>query len=158
MTLLYKEGKTENTVAHSSIHAKESTNLFASVNHTRVTGTYVGTKFCLDTCNTNPATSPVNVVKKTTPNIRQILTAAANTQYTIVFPIGTKAFKFKDQQGNALHRISTTLGGADAADTTYFTLPNDASYEEEDLNTTAALTFYCQSDKAGRIIEIWEWT
>ena len=156
---IFKEGHSENTIQHGSIHAKESTNLLAAVNHTRVTGTQVGTKFCLDSCITNPATNPVNTVKKTAANIRQINpTPAADTEFTIVFPIGTKGFILKDQAGNAETRISTTPGGADPGDATFFTIPNDGSYQEEGMNLTAALTLYCQSDKAGRIIEIWEWT
>lgn len=53
--VFWKEGISEDTIERGTIHAKESTNLAATVNHSKVTGTNIPSKlkFCLDVCLAN---------------------------------------------------------------------------------------------------------
>jgi hypothetical protein len=107
-----------------------------------------------DELNINPDGS-LNVVFNplTTPNIQNITTVLANTEYSYTFPINTKKFKIR-ARGNAKLQLAYTLG---QTITNYITIVAGNTHEESGLSVTS-LTAYFISNKAGEVVEISSWT
>ena len=78
----------------------------------------------------------------------------ANTEYSYVFPTGTRQFSIKDRDGYAKTRIAYIVGGTSAS---YQTIDMGCTLPVSDILTTAGFTVYFQSNKAGRILEIVSW-
>ena len=158
MPLFYKQGIDEHTIERDSTWAKET--ISSLVPHERATGTELpgSDKFCQDVCIPEDA-APIPIKKSNIPNIRQIAVPAADTEFEIVLPINLQQVLIKDQEGGngSAFRVSTIAGGADPADLTFFTVPDDSSLHWDNLNLTAVRTLYCQTEDDPRIIEIWEW-
>ena len=89
----------------------------------------------------------------TTPTIYNVSMATANTEYSQVLGTNVKRFsiKLRDFQDLKLAYVSGTSG------TIFISVPAASEYHEENLKVTS-LTLYFQSDAAGQVAEIVEWT
>lgn len=112
----------------------------------------------VETLAINPDGS-INVVTSstaatTTPTIANISILTSNTEYSYVFPTGTRQFTLKDRKGDAKTRIAYTLGGTN---TTYITLDPGCTYEIGGISSLVGFAIYFQSSKDARTIEIASW-
>lgn len=100
----------------------------------------------------------INVVVQTgstaSPTLANVTILLANTEYSYVFPTGTKQFTLKDRKGDAKTRYSYTLGGTSGV---YGTLDVGCTYPVTGISTPVGFTIYMQSSKPNRIIEIVSW-
>lgn len=95
----------------------------------------------------------VNVSPTTTPNIANVVTLLANTEYQHSFPANTKKF-IVQCRGSAKLKLAFVVGNTN---TNYITLFPGNSYKEEALNVSG-LSVYFQSSKAGETVEILSWS
>lgn len=89
----------------------------------------------------------------TIPNIKNIVTILANTEYSYALPISTKKFKIRARGSAKLQLAFTpTFSG-----TEFITIFAGNNHEETGLNISTT-TLYFQSSKANEVIEIFSWS
>ena len=88
------------------------------------------------------------------PTITNLTLTDANTEYSHPTPTGTKKFTVQCRTDDVI-KLAYVSG---ASGTTYTTIPEGASYSEDNLNTAPGLTLYLQSPSAGVIAEIITWS
>mgnify|MGYP001563702434 CR=1 FL=1 len=95
----------------------------------------------------------INIAPLTTPNIANVTTILADTEYFYTFPANTRKF-FLKCRGNAKLQISYILGQTGI---NYITTFPGNKHEEIDLKVTG-FSIYFQSNKAGEVVEIRSWS
>lgn len=104
---------------------------------------------------TGPAApSVVSTRSKTTPTLQNVTLAVANTEYSVAIPTASVAFSIRTRQCSKIQLayVATESG------TKYITIWPGETYVEEGLTSTASITLYVQSPKAGEVLEVWSWT
>lgn len=89
-----------------------------------------------------------------TPAISRVTIAAANTEQSFALPANTKRFMIQNV-GASLMKLAFANG---TSGVTYFSIYPFTHYGEEKISTSASITLYFQTAKAGDIIEIVTWT
>jgi len=77
----------------------------------------------------------------------------ADTQTSYQFPLSMKSFVLHARNGNEL-RMATTSGKVAGSVDPYFTLKSNTSYDNGDLNLSAAQTVYFSCSVDNEVIEI----
>lgn len=99
----------------------------------------------------NPATEEGQAASSpgTSPEIYNVTMTLANTEYSQVFPVGTKSFTVRCR---SLSEVKITFG-AGTSGTNFITIPAGMNYYEEFVNLSTK-TLYFQCVAAGKILEI----
>lgn len=121
-----------------------------------LTGKKVGTKgqaHVFAELDPDSAPIPVMIVSATTPNIYNVTTTLADTEYSQLLPDETKQLLIRART-NATVKFAFTSGNSG---TVYTTIPAGASFSIEGVSLTG-ITVYFQSNVAGTIVEINAWT
>jgi hypothetical protein len=130
----------------------------------RITSITNGTIHALDVAIHNSDGTPIDnsnpmVVDSgttaTTPITYNVLAPVAGTEYSQVIPVGTKRFMAKVRSGDAKTQFAYVSG---QSGTNYTTIRAGVFYEEINLNLTAPITFYFQTNLAGQVLEMLVWT
>lgn len=103
------------------------------------------------------APAPASVTATGSKTIRSNQTETlllANTEYTITFPDGLKAFRIRIRNGGKIQLAST----ATESGTNYETLLPGVQYWEDGLGSLIGFELYVQSNKAGTVLEVVSWT
>lgn len=87
------------------------------------------------------------------PNTANVSAPTANTEYSYVFPAGTKKFLIQSRLGAKL-QISYTLG---ATGTIFLTLSPWNWYATDNLLATSSYTIYFRSSISGDTLEVQSW-
>ena len=87
-----------------------------------------------------------------TPTIYNVSVPLANTEVSQALSSSTKRFLIR-VRGNANLKMAFTLGDSGS---NYITVPHGCSYTEDSINFTG--TIYFQTNVAGQVVEILEWS
>ena len=87
------------------------------------------------------------------PAIQNVILTTADTEYTVVIPVGTKRFTIKSRQ-DAVMKLAYV---ATESGTNYWTVGYGVCYTERELDGTG-ITLYIQSSKDGTDLEVISWT
>jgi glucose dehydrogenase len=104
------------------------------------------------------STNPLFVdtsITASSPTTYNVSAAIAGTEYSQVIPAGTKRFMAKVRSGDARMQFAYVSG---QSGTNYTTVRVGCFYEEINLNLTASITFYFQTNKATQTLEMLVWS
>jgi hypothetical protein len=88
-----------------------------------------------------------------TPTIDNVSAPVAGTEYSYALPASTKRFML---QNRGIGKIQLSYNAGDTG-TNYLTVTPGNSLSEENIDPTASITLYFQTDKASQIIEVVSW-
>lgn len=130
----------------------------------RITSITNGTVHALDVSIHNSDGAPIDASNPifvdtssnaTTPTTFNVSAAVAGTEYSQVIPAGTKRFMAKIRSGDAKTQFAYVSG---QSGTIYTTIRAGCFYEEINLNLTAPITFYFQTNQAAQTLEMLVWS
>jgi len=96
------------------------------------------------------------VQRATTVAIYNVTMTLANTEYSQALPANCKKFLIHTRDGTAF-RIAFVTGKVATPTEPYFTIPANASYNEDGIQP-ATLTIYFACVSAGKVVEIIAWS
>ncbi len=90
--------------------------------------------------------------------IATLALTTANTEYEYELPSDVERFRFQLRDTSVKLRIATVTGKVAGSTNPFFTLPADASWEEDNLVRPITRKFYFATPSASQELEIMYWT
>lgn len=93
----------------------------------------------------------ITIVGVSSPQITEVPLLLASTEYSIVFPAGTKRYLIKLRDSGVELKLRYISGGD------YLTIPRGCNYSEDEISA-ATLTIYVESVSSSQIVELVTWS